>query len=567
MSAHTDVLIVGGGPVGLAFACELTRHGVSCRIVDKNAAPQVWSKAAAVTPRTLEVLTDMGVAEALLERGRPMHGFNIMDGTRRLAHVPIQLEGTPYPYLFGVPQRDTEVTLAARLAGLGVTFEREVELTSFEQDGGGVRATLRHAGGSEETATARWLVGCDGAHSTVRKSLGLSFEGSTFEQTLWQADIHVDFPFDVDPSEAYAFPSRNGVMGALPLLADGRYRLIILAPPNPEEEPTLEGMQAIAAERMPEGTELRDPAWIVAFRFHGRLASRYRVGNVFLAGDAGHIHSPVGGQGMNMGIQDAYNLAWKLALVSKGAATDALLDSYEPERRPVAAGVVSGTDRATRGMARVLQLRSPLAAHLRSQVISLVADLGLVQSQLIGALSGVRVGYPDSPIVGERHSSIWKAEVGSPRGEQPGLGDWMRFSSGPGPGERVPDVELWDGAPAPTLHALLSGTRHVLLLFDGAAATPEGYENLTSIARAVDESLLDHVRVLFVVPHAQRPPALASGSDVLLDADGALHAHFGCGTEGLYLIRPDGYVGFRTQPADQTALFEYLKTIFSPLLG
>jgi 2-polyprenyl-6-methoxyphenol hydroxylase-like FAD-dependent oxidoreductase len=557
-----DVLVIGGGPVGLEMGIELMRHGVSCRVLDEKAAPERWSKAAAVTPRTLEILRNSGVADALHARGRPMYGFNLYQGTKRLAHIDIQLEGTPYPYILGASQRDTELILADRLASLGGRLERETELVSFEQDDDRVRAIVRRRGASEEEIEARYLVGCDGAHSTTRRALGLAFEGSTFEQRLWQADIRVRFPFDVDPHEAYGFPSEHGLMGALPLFTDGRYRLIALAPPNPDDEPTLEGLRAIAKLRLPAGTEIDDPAWIVGFRFHGRLAERYRKGRVFLAGDAAHIHSPVGGQGMNLGIQDAANLAWKLALVLHGGARPEILDSYEAERRAIARNIVTTTDRATRGILRVMALRHPAIASLRAEVVSFVGELGFVQARVPYELSGIGVGYPASPIVGEHHSSPWTAEIGRPRDERPSLADWVRFSRGPGPGERVPDMDLPPGWGAPTLHELLLGTRHLLLLFDGAAATPAGYENLSAIARHVAEKYGDRIRIAAVVPRRERPEGFAFDGPVLLDPDAEIHASFGCGSEGLYLIRPDGYVAFRSQPADLEAFAHYLATVW-----
>lgn len=558
----TQVLVVGGGPVGLMMGCELLRHGVACRVVDALPEPQPWSKAAAIMPRTLEHLRSTGVAERLLAEGRKMHGFNLMDGARRLAHVPIELEGTPFPFLLGLEQRRTELLLAEHFRSLGGELERPVTMTSFEATDDGVRAVLDREG-EEETVEAEYLIGCDGAHSAVRKGLGLAFEGESYERVLWQADVHIDWPFTIDPHEAYAFPSDAGMMGALPLLTDGRYRLIALAPPHPEEEPTLEGMQAIAAERLPEGTTIDDPAWIAGFTFHGRLAERFRVGRVLLAGDAAHIHSPVGAQGMNLGIQDAANLGWKLALVLKGASPEALLDSYEAERRPVARGVVEGTDAVTQRMMGVMALRHPLATALRRQAIAFVADLGIVQRQLVGTISQTRVAYPASPIVGEHHRSIWQAELGRPRGEEPALGDWLRFGNGPAPGARVPDLPLDEGAPAETLHELLLGTKHVLLLFDGAAATDEGYATLDGIAKAVAEGHGDHVRTIVVVPRAKRPAALAFDGPVVLDGEGLLHQLFGASAEALTLVRPDGYVAFRSQPAEPQPLLDYLATIFT----
>lgn len=556
-----DVLVVGGGPVGLTMAAELARHGVVPRLIDANAAPQRWSKAAGVSARTMEVFDDMGVVEHALELGRPMYGVSLYKGRERIAHLDIHIEGTPYSYIFGMEQRRTELMLAEHLERLGGTFERQIELTGFEADDDGVTATLRHAvDGREETVRARWLVGCDGARSTVRKVLDLPFDGSTFEQTLIQADVRIDFPFEVDPNEAVAFVSPEGPFGALPLLEDGRYRLIILGVEDPPKEPPLELFQELAAARCPEGVRVHDAAWTVSFRFHGRIVPRYRVGPVFLAGDAAHVHSPAGAQGMNLGIQDAYNLAWKLALVTRGVARPSILDSYHAERWPVGHAIVDATDVATRRAMRVMTLRSELAQALRNQAAGFLLNTGFVQDRIFQGLSQTTVTYGSSPIVGEHHTSLWSAEIGPGRpDERPGLSDWYRFTKGPQPGERVPDFDLTEGQ---TWLDFIRGTQHVLLLFDGAAATPEGYENIDSIADRVRRRYGGEVDVRVIVPHGDRPAALRWDGTVVLDASCAIHQHFGCGSEGLYLIRPDGHVGYRSQPADEGRLLRYLETLF-----
>jgi 2-polyprenyl-6-methoxyphenol hydroxylase-like FAD-dependent oxidoreductase len=557
-TSSCDALIIGGGPVGLTLACELLRHGVTCRIVDKNEAPQPWSKAAAVAARTMEVFQDMGIIDRVLERGRPVYGANLMRGTERIARLSIAVPTTPFPYIFGMSQRETELLLAERLVELGGKLERPVELASFAQTDDEVTATLRHPDGSEETVTTPWLIGCDGAHSTVRHTLDLPFEGSAFEQTLVQADIRVKLPFDSDPSEAVMFISDAGPLGMLPVLADGRYRVIAMAPPNPDEEPTLETFQRLARDRAPDGVELFDPNWIVKFRFHGRIVPNYRVGRVFLAGDAGHIHSPVGGQGMNLGIQDAYNLAWKLALVLKGAASGDLLDSYDAERHPIGKSVVDVTDRATKGALRMLALRMPLAAALRAQAMSFLMSTGVFTNFVSRAIGGMNVGYPTSPIVGEHHISMWKSEVGSAETERPSPGDWRRFNAGPGPGERVADADVGEDT---TLFDMLRGTKHQLWLFDGAK-TDAGYDQFATIADRVTRRYGEHIDVLAIVPQSTRPERLPESVTVFLDGERILHDHFGCGSEALYLIRPDGYVGFRSQPADADALSRYLESIF-----
>lgn len=555
-----QVLVVGGGPVGLTMASELYRHGVPCRVIDQNEAPQVWSKAAAMTPRTIEVLFDMGLSAQAHERGRPVYGMSLYKATDCIARVEFEIDGTPFPYMLGISQRDTELMLSEHLERLGGRLERPVTLESFRQNVDGVVATLVHADGEREEVEARFIIGCDGAKSTVRRVLDLPFEGSTFEQNLIQADIRVDFPMRVEPGEAVGFLSSAGLIVALPLLTEGRYRVIVPNMPNPDVEETLAVFQALAKERSPSGTTFYDADWIAKFHFHGRVVPRYRSGRVFLAGDAAHIHSPVGGQGMNMGMQDAYNLAWKLALVVRGSGRDSILDSYDPERRPVAQATVGVTDRATKAMMRMMALRSPIAEALRNQLMSFLVGSGLIGETVFKRVGQLAVSYAASPIVGEHNVSIWSSEVGLGRmSEQPKLGDWIGWKSALGPGERVPDTDV-DGDR--TLFQVLRGTRHVLFLFDGVAATPEGYANLGGIAKRVIERWGDHIDVHIVVPHAQKPRELDFSGSVILDEEAALHKHFGCNSEGLYLVRPDGYVGFRCQPAVTEKLYGYLETIF-----
>jgi 2-polyprenyl-6-methoxyphenol hydroxylase-like FAD-dependent oxidoreductase len=517
-----------------------------------------------MTPRTLEVMDYMGLHAEIHERGRPVHGMNLWNGKERLAHVELSAEGTPYPFVLGISQRDTELVLKGHLERLGGRLERPLTLTGFEQNDDGVLATLAHPSGGTETVQAKWLVGCDGAKSTVREVLGFPFEGSTFEQNVIQADIKVDFPFEVPAGEGAMFLSQDGAVGVLPVLGEGRHRVIMPNMPDPDAEASLEVFEAILRTRAPEGTRVHDPAWIAKFRFHGRIVPRYRERRVFLAGDAAHIHSPIGGQGMNMGIQDAYNLAWKLALVAQGAGRPLLLDSYDPERRPVARATVTGTDRGTRALMRMVALRSSVAEALRNQAIAFLVGSGLLNDRAFYAIGQLGVTYAKSPAVGEHQVSVWSAEIGSHATEQPGVADWIGFSRAIGKGERVPDVDLTVPG-GRTLFELLRGTEHVLFLFDGAAATTEGYANLSRIAAHVTARYGKRIRTFVVVPRRERPSELAAlepATNVILDEDRTLHEHFGCSTEALYLVRPDGHVGFRSQPAVLEKLQGYLETIF-----
>ncbi len=562
MNEDIDVLIVGGGPVGLAMACELHRHGLRPRLIEEKRERDQWSKAAAIQPRTLEVLRSMGVVEPILEAGQPVYGLNLFAKGERLAHVDIRIPGSPYPFILGLSQKRTEELLEAHLEAHGGTLERGTTLTELRPGESSVQVTLSKDDGTAEQLEVPWVVGCDGAHSFMRKALDISFEGTSFERTVIQADVHAEFPKDVDPHEALAFVSDAGPCGFLPLFADHRYRLIVLEPPEQYAEPTLENFQRHIDERA-SGFSIRlsDPAWMASFRFHGRIAERYRVGRCFLAGDSAHIHSPVGGQGMNLGIQDAFNLAWKLSMVHRGLARDRLLDSYEAERRAVGEQVVNTTDQATSRVMRAMTLRNPVAATLRTQIVSLVFNSGFLMDRIFATMGGVEVGYPRSPVVGEYHASMWSTEVGGDTAtETPNLRGWVRFQSGPGPGQRVADIPLPDTHES--ILDLFATERHTLLLFDGAAATDEGYANLGAIGRDVRSKYGDVIDVIVVVPRSEHPSALDWSGTLMLDPEHELHDHFGARSESLYLIRPDGYVAYRSQPADAARLSAYLETLF-----
>jgi 2-polyprenyl-6-methoxyphenol hydroxylase-like FAD-dependent oxidoreductase len=565
MEPIRDVLVVGAGPTGLTLAAELCRHGVDCRVIEELETPHPWSKAAAVQARTVELLDDMGLAEALLAQSKAVVAIAVHAGGRRIAQLPIEGIASRYPHVYGVSQRVTEEVLLGGLLQLGGAVERGVRLESFEEESECVRATLaRSGGGPKEIVRARYIVGTDGAHSTVRKCLGLSFGGSSYEERLLQADLRATWPGRVADDEINAFLSEDGPLAMFPLFQDGRVRLVaMLMPgaPEPPESPPLETFQRLAAERGPKGIELSDPAWTVSFRIHCRSVERYRVGRAFLAGDACHIHSPLGGQGMNTGIQDAYNLAWKLGLVLRGRARPELLDAYQAERLPVAKQLLTTTDRMTRGMERAVGLRHPIALGLRDHLMSLVSRLGLVQLGVAQRLSQTGVAYRDSPIVGQDRPSILKTRIGAIAGgaEDPTLVDWAAFGDGPAPGERAPDA---NAGGRDTLD-LIRGTRHVLFLFDGAAATEGGYRKLDAIALQVAARWGDLISVQIVVPAVQRPEVLRA-ERVLLDPDGAFHRGFGARSECLYLIRPDGYVAYRCQPADGAQLEAYLSRHYLP---
>jgi 2-polyprenyl-6-methoxyphenol hydroxylase-like FAD-dependent oxidoreductase len=542
------ILVVGAGPVGLTLACELLRRGVPARVVDACAVPTDKSKALALQARTLEVLDAMGIAERFVAVGRKMHGVNAYADGARVVHVSLDDIDSPYSYILALPQCDTEKLLRERLEELGGRVEHDVKLSAMESDGEGVSAQLTHGQDRSETTRIPWLVGCDGAHSTVRHALGLPFEGVPYEESFVLADVRMGW--DLPDDESHVFISPEGTAAAFPL-PKGMWRLV---GESSLADPTVDDVARLLQERGAPKATVTAAGWVTSFRIHRRLVPRYRVGRAFLAGDAAHIHSPVGGQGMNTGMQDAYNLAWKLALVVAGAAREDLLDSYDAERRPIAASTLQGTDLAT----KMVTLRNPVAREVRNRLGAILSGLEVVQKRLLAEASELAIGYRGSPIVDEHRASVARATVGRRVGEQPTLADWVGFGGAPHPGDRAPDVTV-EGET--TLCSLLRHTGSTLLLFDGAAPTPEGYANLADITRRVDKRWGSRVRSWIVVPRRARPKELADLDGVLLDAKGALHRRYGAGSECLYLLRPDGYVGFRSQPASWKVLEDHLAGI------
>ena len=344
------VLVVGAGPVGLTLACELARYRVGVRLIDRSPEPTRTSKALVVWSRTLELMDRMGCTEAFLAAGLRARGATLRSGGRVLGGPRFSEIASPYDFALMIPQSETERLLSEHLAGLGVAVERPVALTGFAQGPDAVEAWLRHADGREERVVAPYLIGCDGAHSSVRHGLGLAFEGQAQGDEWLLADIRIEGPGAPPPDEIAVYLHRDGPFVIFPI-PGGRARVVAtvgrIDPARARPEPTLAEVQALVETRAGDGIRVADPVWLTHFRIHERKVSQYRTGRAFLAGDAAHIHSPAGGQGMNTGMQDAVNLAWKLALVLRGEAAPGLLDSYGPERNAVGETVLRNATRLT----------------------------------------------------------------------------------------------------------------------------------------------------------------------------------------------------------------------------
>lgn len=386
------VLVVGAGPVGLTMAAELARYHVPARIIDRSPARTDQSRALAVWARTLELLAGAGCVDAFLAAGFRADAIGIHAGNRLIGRVPFDQIASPFNALLVIPQSETERLLEAHLASLGGKVERNAELVAFTDTGDGVTCVVRHASGKSEEIHASWLIGCDGAHSHIRRTLGMTFEGDTLSTSFLIADVHIA-SLAIPPTELAVFWHPDGALMIFPI-SPGRYRIIADIGALSGQPPTFEQVQAIVARRGPGDITLSDPVWLSHFGVNERKVRDYRAGRVFLAGDAAHVHSPAGGQGMNTGMQDAFNLAWKLALVEQGQADPALLDSYSIERSPVARHILAESSRLT----RLVLVRTPLAQRLRGFVAHKILGFPKVRRAIVNRLSEITIAYPDSPL-------------------------------------------------------------------------------------------------------------------------------------------------------------------------
>ena len=402
----TEVLIVGAGPTGLVLALWMTRLGVRVRIVDKTRESGTTSRALAVQARTLEFYGQLGFADEVVEQGRWATQANLWVSGRRAAYISFDgmgSETSPYPYPLIYPQDEHERLLIERLTELGVTVERETEVLSLEETDDRVQVKIRNSAGIEANCTVAYVAGCDGARSTTREHLGIGFPGGTYEHLFYVADVQATGQ-TVNGDLNIAF-ERTDFLVVFPLKGEGRARFIgtVRDMSRKDDELSWESVNKGVFEGL--RTDVECVNWFSTYRVHHRVADRFRKGRSFLLGDAAHIHSPVGGQGMNTGIGDAVNLSWKLAAVLRGRATVSLLDSYEPERIAFARRLVATTDRAF----KTVTSSATLARLMRLRIVPALAPLlfssRALRRKLFRTISQVNVNY--------RQSSLSRGHVGS----------------------------------------------------------------------------------------------------------------------------------------------------------
>jgi 2-polyprenyl-6-methoxyphenol hydroxylase-like FAD-dependent oxidoreductase len=391
IGVDTDILIVGAGPVGLFLANECARRGLRWRLVEAHSGQSEHSKALAVMPRTLEIFDMAGVAKPIVEKANRVTWAVVVPHGRTAARIHFTPEETPYPYTAMVPQDVTEKVLVEELRRKDGAVEYETVFISAVEKDGHVSATLDHKG-QRTQLTAAFVVGCDGAHSTVRHLLNLPFEGEEYEDSFMLADVETNDTLPAD--EMHLCPSEFGPLAIFPMSATRR-RIVATVEKPEEAAPSLDLVRQVLAQRGPKEIEARSMYWSSYFRIHHRQVAHLRVGRMFVAGDAAHIHSPFGGQGMNTGLQDVWNLVWKLDLALRGHGNEELLDSYSSERRAVIKRVIEVTHLMTKAMGT----SSKFAQGVRDLVIPVVSRLAPFQEGFVQTLSELGVAYHGSPII------------------------------------------------------------------------------------------------------------------------------------------------------------------------
>jgi 2-polyprenyl-6-methoxyphenol hydroxylase-like FAD-dependent oxidoreductase len=461
LPVDTDVVIVGAGPTGLVLALWLARLGVRVRIVDKTAEPGTTSRALAVQARTLELYGQVGLADAVIAGGRQMEAINLWVAGKKAARAVFGEMGTglsPFPYALIFPQDEHERLLIERLKADGIEVERQTELVACEQTADRVRARFKRADGSTDVCEAAYLAGCDGARSAVREALAIGFPGGTYQHLFYVADVEARG--EAMNGELHAALDATDFLAVFPLKEDGRARLI--------------GTVRAEAGRQHDDVSWNDVStrvidwmridvtslhWFSTYHVHHRVADRFREGRAFLLGDAAHIHSPVGGQGMNTGIGDAVNLAWKLAAVLRGRATASILDTYEPERIAFARRLVRTTDQAFTGVTSDGAIARVVRLHIVPLVIPRLFAFAAVRRFMFRTVSQTAVHY--------RASALSEGRAGAVHG-----GDRLPWVTGDGldVDNFTPLTSLdWQvhvyGDPGPDVHAICQKRRLPLHVF------------------------------------------------------------------------------------------------------
>lgn len=546
-SNSIDALVVGAGPTGLAMTTELLRNGLKVRLIDLAEKPTTLSKAVVLMPRTLEEFQMRGMHERALKLGEPVHSFSAYFHNEIIFHADYQRVSSHYNYLLNIPQCDTEMVLREELEKLGGTIEWQTQLESFEQNEDQVTAQLKFANGETERLEVPYLLGCDGAHSVVRHGIGGEFHGGSYHDTWLLADVSLDWNFP--HGHTYSFFSDDGLLAVF-AMPNGRYRLYVVQPEqfilgrDPELADVVNAVERIAPGKM----RLSEPTWLSEFHCHHRKVKSYRQGRVFLAGDAAHIHSPESGLGMNTGIQDAFNLGWKLAAVSKGICPSSLLETYDQERSFVGEQVVHLSD-FTHKMSVQFNMLGNLT---RSWLWRFFSSYYLHHFERLEEGFQVRIHYQQNDFI-EHHGRPSKFRDS----ELPEVVGGTRLLDG----ELLPPGVKTGTSGAMRLYNLLDPTKFSLVLMAGPHPSQEKQSAIWNLAHFIND-YREHCQLILILGRQHADPYAEFPGTVVMDPTQFLHYKYGVKEGAVYLVRPDAYVAFSHHDFAINKLEPFLKRLF-----
>lgn len=517
---NLPVLIVGAGPTGLMMACALARHGIAFRIIDKKSERTSASNAIWIQTRTLELLNQMGILERFTKAGHLCDAINLYSDGIHISKLSLKSIDSIYPFILTLPQSETEKILEEYLNELNHVIERSIELIDVKIDGEIATSTLKYSDGHTETVTNNWLIACDGANSIIREKCGFHFPGEDLKEQFMVADATIDFS-QLSKNEIQYFFGQGTVLIAFPLGED-RYRLAAnLHLDYPRQNFYEREVIELVQERAHGKYYISDVDWISPFWIHGKVTEHMQNGPIFLVGDAAHIHSPAGGQGMNTGIQDAYNLAWKLALVIKEKAKSSLLASYEIERLPIVKQVVEQNEYVTK-----LALLDDKFLESLQQFSAEISKHNELEKSIGNQITQIDIEYDSSPII-----------------------DYKNESAALKSGRHAPDVKL----DQTTLYHYLNNTCHNILLFTGLNPTEETVNTLNHLQKSLANY---HDLIKSYVIHTAPVQGFSSS---IADTNGLIHKAFQIKEPALYVIRPDTYIAFYSEDLQIESIEKFLR--------
>ncbi len=528
MASHIPVLIIGAGPTGLLMACELARRELPFRIIDKKPERTLTANAVGIQTRTLELLDHLGVLHEFLKLGHECRAVQLHANGKDLARISFEHLDSLYHFILTLPQSETERLLNEHLEELKCEVERPIELTALKQEDQGFRCTLTSLeSGESETLVCDWLIACDGANSKVRELCQVPFPGEDLAEQFMVANSQMST--FLPTNEIHGFFNHGTFLFAIPF-GSHSYRIGLNLHQSPRKFLIEKEVKELIQERSQGDYDVNSVSWISPFWIHSKIVKQLRYGSLFLLGDAAHIHSPAGAQGMNTGLQDAYNLAWKLALVVQGRAKPELLDSYQAERYPIVSGIVKRAENFT----RLALFENPFLQRLRNLLFKFLNSRPRFSQKFSMRLTQLNLRYKNSPVISYREKINRRA---------------------PRPGERVPDVLINQST---RLHTYLRGTEHKALLFTGLANREKDQSALRELQQWLKRHYSETIRT-FIISN-QRQENL---ENFIFDDQNRIHQRYHLKNTAIYLIRPDNCIAFCSKnlaPAELKAFLEIYLT-------